>query len=419
VARTFLFGAILAAIAPACAFAQSASVPEGVGVADRQRPDNSPIGGRLGSFFLYPVVDVKIDATDNVRATTTGRLSDLDLSLGGRARLRSNFSRHVLNLEAYAGRSFHTNVVTENVTRYGGKIDGVYDISSATKLSAQILADHGAEARSSYNSPLNARSPGRFNRLNSALTLQQKFGNLDISGKFGYTVINYSNVQLFDGSIFNQEYRKSKVYAGTLTAGYMFRPGISVIARGTADKVDYSLAASDPLQPGNFNRDSNGLRVEAGFRFELTSLLYGDVRAGYFKRDYSDPRLQGTSGVSFGGDLLFNVSALTTLRASADRRVDEAASTTIGGNRTTELQLSIDHELFRNVVLSANLRHLDIVPLGPLQSSKEFYAGAGGRWQFSRQLSLHLGYRRAQRRSPGIGRAFRENLGTADVQLTF
>lgn len=419
VARTFLLGTLFAVVAPVTSFAQTSTVPEGVGVADRQRPDYQPIGGRLGSFFLYPTVELKVDTSDNVRATTTNRLDDVAGVTLGKVKLQSNFSRHAINVQGYVDHSFHANVTTENVTRYGGQLDGVYDISANTKLTALVLADHSVEARSSFNSPLGARLPGGFDRYYAMITAKQKFGRLDVTGTVAYTSNKYANVTLEAGGVFDQRFRNADTFTGALAVGYMFRPGVSVIARGTVDRINYTLSADSPLQPGNLDRDSSGVRLEAGFRFELTSLLYGEVRGGYFKRSYSDARLQDTSGVSFGGELLWNASPLTSLRISADRRVEEAASTTIAGNLTTDLQASVDHELRANLVLSANVRHVNILPLGDLRASNELYAGAGARMWVSRQLSLRLRYRYADRNSPIAGRSFTENLATAGVQLTF
>ncbi|MEJ2459993.1 MAG: outer membrane beta-barrel protein [Novosphingobium sp.] len=192
-----------------------------------------------------------------------------------------------------------------------------------------------------------------------------------------------------------------------------------VIVRGVADKTNYTLSPNDPLQPTALNRDSKGLRVEGGFRFDITSLLYGEVRAGYFQRNYADPTLEDTSGLSFGADLLWNVTPLTTLKVGADRRVDEAASTTIAGNRTTQFDASVDHELLRNLILSGDFMYRRIAPLGPLRASDEFYARAGARILLNRQLSIRASYRYAKRNSNVAARAFSENRAMLAAVLTF
>ncbi|QCI79570.1 hypothetical protein E6W36_08535 [Hankyongella ginsenosidimutans] len=52
------------------------TIPEGVGSADRPRPEYAPVGVRLGSFFLYPSLAVDASYTDNVFAEAEDKSSD-------------------------------------------------------------------------------------------------------------------------------------------------------------------------------------------------------------------------------------------------------------------------------------------------------------------------------------------------------
>lgn len=416
--RIILFGTFLAICAPAPALAQTAAVPEEVGVADRPRPEYQPIGGRLGSFFLYPTLSVSAEASDNIRATTTDRNGDVDVVLGARARVQSIFSRHALNLDAYGEQRLYANNTSENLGRFGAQIDGRYDISLDTMLSALVSFDHDAEARTSYNTPLGALEPVRFDRLAAAVSLDQSLGRFNLTGKVAFRKATYDDVALASGAVQDQSYRDVDVVSGSLAVRYRVREGMGLILRGTADSFNATLPANDPLQPGNLDRDSNGIRIEGGLRFDLTSLLYGEIRVGYLKRDYNDPRLRDASGVSFGADLLWNVTTLTTLRFSADRRIEESASTTTVGNRTTDFSASVDHELLRNLILSTGVRYVMIDPLGAEGSSDEFYANAGARLRISRQLSFRAGYRYSQRTSSVTGRDYTENRGYLTVHLT-
>jgi hypothetical protein len=418
-AHKLLLGTLLGLFAPTTVFAQSAAVPEGVGVADRARPDFSPIGGRLGSFFLYPTFAATLDATDNARARTDDRVGDVYSVISAKARLQSNFSRHGLKAQAYVDQSVHADATSENLTRFGGQLDGFYDVSGETRISALVRAEHTAEPRISYTSPLDGREPGRYDVYATSLTVQQTLSRLDVAATAGFRATRFHDVPLESGAILDQRYRDADSYNGSLLLGYRVRTGMSVILRTTLDKINYRLDPNDPAQPLRLDRDSKGFRTEGGFRFDLSSLLYGEVRFGYYKRSYADAKLVPTSGLSFGADLLWNVTPLTSIRVGADRRVDEAASITIAGNRATEFELSVDHELQRNVILSANGRYADIKPLGPLGASKEYYGGASARLLVSRRLSLRARYQYSKRSSPVVGRAYHENHGLLSAILTF
>lgn len=405
--------------APAAALAQTTTVPEGVGVADRARPEYQPIGGRIGSFFLYPNASVVLESSDNVRATQNDRQGDTVAFLSARARLRSIFTQHALNAQVFADQSFYARLTGENVTRYGGQVDGYYDVSRNTRILGQVRAERTADPRTSFNNLVGTRRPIRYGRYNASLTGQQTLGRLDLTAGVGWRAFRFEDTELLSGATLNQGFRDADILTGSLSAGYRIRPGMAAIVRSTVDRVDYVLAASDPRQPVNLDRNSRGVRVEGGLRFDLTSLLYGEVRAGYLSRDYADPRLQDASGTSFGADLLWNVTPLTSLRLAADRRIDEAASTTIVGNRVTTVGATVDHELRRNVILTLQGERSDIEPIGGLGTARDLFASASAKYFANRQLSLRAYYRYGRRTAPVAAIGFEENRVSVGAYLTF
>ncbi len=418
------FGIFALMVPATSAFGQSTSghvgmLPEGASVADRSRPEYAPIGGRIGSFFIYPEFGLTGEATDNVLATADDRRSDLNTVLSSKVSLQSDFTRHTLDLSAHYDRSFHARQTSEDASRYGARLDGRYDIAADSWLAISGSADRDVEPRTSFNSPVGALEPSHYTRDGVTLNAQRTTGRLTVGAGGSVTALRFASVEFPDGQSLSQLYRDSNTFAGNLMVGYEFRPGIRAIARATFDKIDYTLSANDPRQPSHLNRASHGLRMEAGLRFELTSLLTGEARIGYLRRDYSSVQLRDTAGFSFGADLLWNVTNLTSLRFNADKRVDEAASATIAGNRITEFGLAADHEYRRNLILSASVRHITIAPLGPSPAGHEIRADAGARLLISRRVSLRLGYRFADRTSANADHTYRENRVSIATLVTF
>ncbi|TCM17997.1 hypothetical protein EDF56_105345 [Novosphingobium sp. PhB165] len=411
---------IFALLVPASpAFAQTVAVAEGTGVSDRPRPEYAPIGGRIGSFFVYPEFGLAAEATDNVLATPDHRRSDIDAGVSAKVSLQSAFSRHAFDLAAHYDRSFHARETSENASRYGARFDGRYDIAANTWIAATATADREVEPRTSFNSPVGAAEPSRFNGYGFTLTAQRTVGRVTLGAGGAVSARRFADVPMTDGATLSQRYRDNNGVSGNVLIGYEFRPGIRAIARAVFDRIDYTLPANDPRQPSPIDRDSHGLRVEGGLRFELTSLLIGEARVGYLRRTYVSSQLRNTSGPSFAADLLWNVTPLTSLRFSADKRVDEAASTTIAGNRVTEFGLGVDHEYRRNLILSAGARHMTIAPLGPSPSNREIQAEAGARLLLSRRVSFRLQYRFADRSSDSPDHTYRENRVSFGTLLTF
>jgi hypothetical protein len=411
--------AFLALIISSEAHAQLRSVPEGVGVADRARPDYLPIGGRLGSFFLYPTLSITAVATDNVLATDTGPEGDVYGILRGEALLRSNFSRHSLRLKAYADQSVHSKFSSEDVTQFGGQLDGLIEVTRRTQLIVRGIAERQAEERTSYNNISSARSPVRYGHYLASFAVSQDLAPLALTAGISYERFSFRDAVDFSGTLLSQRYRNYGQLTGTASATYTVYPGLAVLVRGSADRRSYSLPAASPLQPGNQDRDSSGGRIEAGLQVAFTSLLYGEARVGYLTRNYSDLTFRDTSGLSFGADLLWNVTPLTTLKFGADRSVQEASSTTTAGNRITQFDLSADHELLRNLIVSAAGSYARIAPLGPLPQSSSYGGRLEARYLMSRQVSFRAGYMYAKRTSPSPDNRFQENRGTATAILTF
>jgi hypothetical protein len=414
-----MYVALFALLAGSEAQAQLQSVPEGVGVADRPRPDYAPIGGRIGSFFLYPTLSASVVATDNVLATDTNRKSEVYGVLRGEAALVSNLPRHALRFRAYVDQSVHSKSSSEDATQFGGQLDGRLDVTSRTQIAVRGIAERQAEERSSFNNIADARSPVEYNHYLASTAVTQNLSPLALTAGVSYERFDFQDAVSFAGLPISQRYRNYGQITGSAAGTYTVYPGLAFLVRGAADKRSYSLPATSPLQPGGLNRDSSGGRIEGGIQVSLTSLLYGEARIGYLVRNYKDPTLRDVSGLSFGADLLWNVTPLTSLKLGADRSIEEASSTTIAGNRKTEFDLTADHELRRNLILSATGRYTRTSPLGPVASSSSYLGRLGVRYLANRRLSFRAGYQYNKRTSPSPDRRFQENRATGSVILTF
>lgn len=389
------------------------------GVAERWRPDYQPIGGRLGAFFLYPTLTLTAAATDNARASDRDRRGDAYFEAQAAARLQSNWSVHALSVDARLSRSVHARLSSEDATQYGAAVAGRLDASRDLEARLLLSADRLVEARSSYASPAGARAPVPYDVVRAAAGATRGFGRLEVAADLSAASARYRTVASRSGERLFQGYRDVDTAAADASAALELSPGRALLLRVAADRRRYALRASDPRQPGGLDRDSTGGRAEAGVKLSLAGLLHGQLRAGYLVRRYDDPRLRDASGASFGADLLWSAGRATSLRVAAERRVDEAGSTDVAGNRVTELAGTLDHEARRNLILTAHLRRARISPLGAVPPSSELTARAGALWLASRRVSLRAAATHAERTSPAEARRFRENRVTAGLALSF
>ena len=101
-----------------------------------------------------------------------------------------------------------------------------------------------------------------------------------------------------------------------------------------------------------YKADSDTYEAVVGTTFDLTNLLTGEVFIGYLTRDYDEEFLEDFTGLAFGLSLDYAITQLTSLGANVSRAVEETGTNPSPRERST-FRVGIDHELLRNVTLSA------------------------------------------------------------------
>jgi hypothetical protein len=386
-----LAAAVIATGLSTSAYAQS--VPANIGVADRQRPAYDPIGGRIGTFILYPSLESSVAYDDNIFATETGKVSDTIFTVSPKLRLASQWLRHKLELSAQLTRNFYVKNSNEDTTNTTLNANGTIDVNRQTQV--RLLGNIGrlTEARTDINSIEGISAPTRYTTKVARATVDNQAGLFSFTLDGGVQRLTFNQNHADDGSLVDQSFRNDTQRDISLKIRYRMPSGTAVYLRLSGDQLRYdskTITINGVTTP--FDRNSDGYRAEVGLSVELSSLLYGDVRVGYLHRNEADPTIRDVSGVSFGADLLWNITPLTTIRLVADRTVEDSSSQTIAGNLRSQGTLTVDHELLRNLLLNASVRYADISPIGPLSNSQEVEFNAGARYLMSRRVVLQAHY---------------------------
>lgn len=419
------------------AFAQG--VPANVSVLDRGRPEYDPIGAQIGGFRLLPKVDLTAEYQDNLFADQNGKVGDSVFTVRPSARLRSQWSRHSLNLDSYYLHNFHGKNSSEDVDEYGGRADLGLDILRGTTLRLFAGADRLAEDRSDINSIDAARSPVEYDTTTAGGVFKQEFNYIGVELDASITKVNYHDaVSRTAATIIGQDYRDVTLKRGSVTVSYEFRGGLSLLGRVGIDRLNYRLDPPDldPLdnEPLNVDRDSDGLTLEGGLRLDLSNLIFGDIRVGYLRRKYDQTRgldglpvpnqsIQEASGLSVSANVLWNITPLTSIRFNASRAIEETSSTVTAGNTRTQGRIEVDHELLRQLVLSGAVRVARITPIKPddpaiiLNSGTELDVQTGATYYINRRLRLNGKLRHSQRTGAG-GSSYKANSASATLTVS-
>jgi len=377
------------------------SVVPGQSVADRPHPDYDPVGHHVGGFTLFPALQTSIDATDNYRATNTNKEGDVYLTLQPNVRLRSNWTRHRLDLTGYVSRSFHFSQSTENISQYGTTATGVYDISRRTAVRVDVAATRGAESRASLGSFRGAAEPVRFDNFRAGVALTQDFDPLAVDLLFSVERVNYHDAEIAGGGVADQDFRDVDIVTTGGGVRYDLQNGVSLVASARYQQNSYDFgpdsAGFNPLL--DIDRRSSGFTLLGGVSLELTKLLTGYVQVGYLGRDYRDARLRDLNGLSFDANLLWNVTPLTSIRLRGSRSIDETSSQLSAGNTRTDVSLRVDHELYRNLILNADTSFTHFSPNGVGFGGDEYGVGVGARYLMNRRYSFTANLRYTHRSS--------------------
>lgn len=383
---------------------------------DRQTKDFEPVGGRIGSFFLFPSIEARAEYDDNILALPENGEGDVELTVRGAVALESRWQRHSLQADAYVQQNFHGRFTTEDVMEGGTRVRGRLDIDRDTSARLVASLDALAEDRANITSAAQARRPTRFRRADTLFSIARNAGRVELIGDAQMVVLDFDDAEGPDGTMVEQDFRDSVYMRGAVTGLVEFSPRISGLVRGQIDRLTYSGNTADP-----FDRDTTGFALEAGARVELSELIFGEVRAGVLRREVDDPAARGLTGVSFGANLTWNVTPLTTLRLFADRQVEEGGSQLVSGNIRSQFRLEAEHELLRNLILEARAGFSRIDTVAQIDTSADEYnLMVGAEWKLDRNLRVFARADRFQRfADEAFFREFTRNRVSAGVRLVF
>jgi hypothetical protein len=176
-----------------------------------------------------------------------------------------------------------------------------------------------------------------------------------------------------------------------------------------------------------FQRSSHGWEADVGTAIDLTHVVNGEVYAGYLSQYYDDPRLSNNYDIAFGGNLLWNITQITSLRATAARTVEETTQfATVNGVNVdasayiqSAIRLSVEHELLRNVLLSSFVDYINSDYKGINRTDDQFDVNIGARYLINRNLSASADITYTNRSSNVAGVPYERVIGLLALKAGF
>lgn len=387
-----------------------------VSVRQRPRPDYEAAGQKAGGFTLYPRITGEVERNDNIYAQATGKTDDTIWRVKPELAVRSDWSRNALGFFAGGNIIRYSDNDTENAEEYTVAANGRLDISRGSNLAGSVQTQRLVEPRTSPTAPTAAGKPVKYDLTQGTVTLTKEFNRLRVSGRLDDRDFNYKDVPNVAGTaIVDQDFRdRNELYYGA-KAEYAVSPDTAVYLSATGNKKDYdaNVGASD--------RTSDGYVVGVGANFDISELMRGDVQVGYMKQSYDNPAFADVDGFSATGRVEWFPTQLTTIGLNGSRSIEESTALGSQGYISNNIGASIDHELMRNVLLSAAYAHGKDNYRGVDRDDKRDNFSATATYLLNRRVGLFLTYNYLKQDSSGAqkGASFKDNKLIASVALQF
>jgi hypothetical protein len=232
-----------------------------------------------------------------------------------------------------------------NVDRpfFTGHVDGRYDISNDSWLTAQVRLLLSTDNPGSPNVQAGLLRYPTYTTVGGTFGFDQNFNRLNIA--LGGTIdrTDYTNSMLTDGTVSSNDDRDLTQYGGVGRVSYDLLPGLKPFAEFEADTRQHDLA----LDRFGYARDSTGGYAKAGTTFEFTRLLTGEIAIGYGEREYVDYRLGKIDGLLTSSSLIWTATPLTTAKFISNTSIDETTLPGASGVFTHTYTVEVDHDFRR------------------------------------------------------------------------
>lgn len=406
--RSAALGAVIVVIGAGSASAQMFNRDRNTSVRERSQPEYEPDGVELGAFTLYADVPISVSYDDNVFATDTDAESDVIVGLEPRLELRSTWSRHELVALASADHVSHQDFDNEDRTDMRIGVRGRLDITRATQATASLNAGRVSESRTSSSSPEDAIEPLSYDEINLAAGLSHEFNRVRVDGSVKYSDFDHDDGVRADMSVIEQDDRDHTTTVLTGRASYAVSPTTAVFAEASYDKRSYDLSPPDVA----IDRDSDGYSVLLGADFDITRLMRGSVGLGHFSQDYEDVGASDVNGFAASASVEWFLSPLTTIGVGASRRVSDTGLDGANGAVSAVLDMRVDHELRRNVILSATASVRQDEFEGVNREDTGRALGLEATYLVNKRIGIAGGYQWSDRDSSGVdgGTGFDRNV---------
>jgi hypothetical protein len=362
----------------------------------------APVGIHAGAFTFFPALELTGGHDSNPAHVPGGKDSWLFM-VAPELRVRSDWERHQLNADIKGSYIAYSEKFGFN---QNGTPTGTPDSLDRPSLDARVNGRVDVNSRSRFDVEgrllVGTDNPGSPNiqaglaRLPITVTVGGTFGYTQSFNRFeltAKTTVDRSVWQastLTDGETSSNNDRNFDQFGGALRAAYDLKPGIKPFVEAGADTRVHDLQ----FDRNGEDRDSNGAYAKVGTTFEFSRKLTGEVAVGYLMRDYKDPTLMSIGGAMFDASLVYTMTPLTIVTATAKSTVNEVILPGVSGDLSRDFGLQIDHAFRRWLIGTAKVGYGVDEYVGLNRLDQRMYASIALTYRLTRELQAKAEVRR-------------------------
>ena len=362
----------------------------------------APTGIRAGAFTFFPALELTGGHDSNPSHIPGGKDSWLTI-IAPELKVRSDWERHALNADIKASyykyfQEFSSTPVdcgcgASGVSNSGppasldrpsvdARVNGRVDVNSRSRFDLEGRLLVGTDAPGSPNIQSNLARLPITTTLGATVGYTQSFNRLELTAKGMVDRSVWQSSSFTDGETASNDDRNFDQFGGAIRASYDLKPGIKPFVEVGADARVHDLK----FDRNGEQRDSNGMSVKVGTTFEFSRKLTGEVAVGYLTREYKDPGLMSVGGATFDASLVYSMTPLTIVTATAKSTVNEVIVPGVSGDLSRDFGLQIDHAFRRWLIGTAKLGYGVDDYVGLDRQDQRMYASIALTYRLTREL---------------------------------
>ena len=359
---------------------------------NRKPVDYQAPGVRIGTFTLKPAVELVWEHHDNIFFLPNIEISDNIFHVVPRFTLNSDWSRHALNLRAYADFARYKDWDSQDFDDWLVDLDGRFDFKLGSAFNYRADYMHLHEDRGNSTAARGVK-PTIVKFTGFGVGYYHTFNRVKATLGYRPQDIDYDNSFTLNGDIVDNQDRDRSEDTLTVRLDYEYSELSQIFVAYNGNKRDYDQQFDDE----GYERSSDGYNIRLGAAWQMSGLIYGDLFVQYLKQDYDDPRLGDIDGYGLGADLEWTPNDRTSVSFNFANTVQETVLAGVSGYNSKLYSARLQYELRRNLMGNLRISYTDNdyknnSSTEELSNTQVTRANIGLSYLFNRNFSLSAGY---------------------------